>query len=153
MGIRKQQITMSGTDPTFTFNPSSANFPVQSNGEFWVHLTVRTASMVILTDIHKVVRINCNRSVSSPEADHALNAFTISPNPTNGIFRVSFEQNGDHDKGHYYIRNAFGQTLDQGALPAFRSTLDIDLQLPVGNYYFTIVQPEGTITKKFIIQN
>jgi hypothetical protein len=31
---------ITSTDPTFTFNPSSANFPVQSSGDFWESLWV-----------------------------------------------------------------------------------------------------------------
>lgn len=42
--------------------------------------------------------------------------------------------------------------LKEGDIPAFQRSLDLDLEIPAGMYYFTLTHPQGAATQRFIIQ-
>lgn len=83
------------------------------------------------------------------EQKNETDAYTIFPNPCNGIFNIQIEA-GSSSQYKVEIDNAFGEMVYQQTTP---QTTNIDLSSqPKGIYFVKLVSEQGTVTKKLIIQ-
>ena len=98
----------------------------------------------IYTDLHNGIEEDGPSTPSTGSG--TAGAFTIYPNPTNGVLTIQHSSFNIHHSA-FRITNLMGQTILTGSLNA--ETLQIDVSgLPQGMYFISI----GDMTQKFVVR-
>ena len=93
----------------------------------------------IYSDVHGVEE-------DGPSMDSG-NAFTVYPNPTNGVLFVETRRATSLPAETYHITNLMGQTVLSGNIIAENQQIDVSA-LPQGMYFITV----GDMTRKFVVR-
>ena len=96
----------------------------------------------IYSDIHGIEE---DGSSTPSTGSGTAGAFTIYPNPTNGILNVGLSHCGSRPE--YRISNLMGQTVITGQIAGETQQIDVTA-LPKGMYFITV----GETTRKFVIR-
>lgn len=88
------------------------------------------------------------------ENDFLTTSINISPNPTNGIFYVTLDENTPHQNEPYliHIYDINGRLLMQKQAQTSTATLELPNATPTGIYLVEILTKQGSWTKKLVFE-
>jgi hypothetical protein len=98
-----------------------------------------------------IIKLAPDTITSIPTINQQSSIFTISPNPSNGIFQITFSSK--QKTNNIEIINTLGQTVFQSSNNYHQSSINLDLSfLPKGIYFLKMSGGESASAKTLIIQ-
>ena len=105
----------------------------------------------VVRDVENLVPFQEDESgeITANEEIDAGNAFSISPNPSSGIFKLEIKESIYIEAGR--VIDVTGRTLSEFAVNGSSKTLDLSY-LAEGTYFIQLVNEEMSFTEKVVIQ-
>ena len=125
---------VSAPAPTITFSAAGV-----------YSVTLKASNITGSTSITQTVSIS--DCVGIEENLNILNAISVFPNPSNGVFNITLSLTSDNI--NYSVTNILGSTVSTGK---FNSTKNVDLSSQAKGIYFITFETKGNkVTKKIVI--
>jgi hypothetical protein len=96
----------------------------------------------------QLIALGCNLSIGMMNSQQLSSLIQVSPNPSTGTFSIDF---GVAKKVEVEIYNALGERIYTAVFSQSNGTIDLG-SAPKGVYFLRAVLPEGTVTKKLVVE-